>query len=221
MNFDRAYQEYLQFHLDRRSGIRSARLASGQGHAEKMFLKNVWWPMRGHFDDLHPEYEVRDYKEGSRYIDFAFVQPHYRVAIEIDGFGPHWRDISTWQFSESCRRQNQLVIDGWRVVRFSYDDVQDHPRVCQFTLQQLMGGMSDHAKGLASTSVMEREVIRVALRAVRPVTPRKVSEALQIHPDYAQRLLRGLAQRRWLVPASGKVRIRSYTLHPSRRGIVL
>lgn len=134
-----------------------------------MFLENVWWPAFGHFDKLQPEYPVRDFKEGARYIDFAYVHDHYKIAIEIDGLSGHWRDISQEQFSDHCERQNHLVIDGWHVLRFSFTDVQNRPRRCQQTIQQLIGRLSgDASASLAKLSLTDREIVRAALSLTRP-----------------------------------------------------
>ncbi|WP_252183434.1 hypothetical protein [Rossellomorea vietnamensis] len=73
-----------------------------------------------HFRFLHPEYEINDFKDGKRYLDFAYIRPTMQICFEIDGYGPHLQKISRWQFSDSLERQNQLVIDGWTVIRFSY-----------------------------------------------------------------------------------------------------
>ena len=72
-----------------------------------------------------------DFKDGKRYLDFAYIRPGFRICIEIDGYGPHLKNSSRWQFSDSLERQNQLVIDGWTVLRFSYDQVKEKPRRCQ------------------------------------------------------------------------------------------
>ncbi|WP_232490211.1 hypothetical protein [Neobacillus cucumis] len=44
-----------------------------------------------------------------------------------------------WQFSDNLERQNQLVIDGWIVIRFSYDQVKEQLRRCQQIVQQVIG----------------------------------------------------------------------------------
>lgn len=41
-----------------------------------------WRPSFQTFDHLHPEYEVFDYKDGYRYIDFTYILPYVRLAIE-------------------------------------------------------------------------------------------------------------------------------------------
>jgi len=221
MNFDEAYEEFITEHCKRRSGERLRRLREGHGHAEKLFLSTVWWPMFHQFSHLHPEYEIHDYKDGYRYLDYAYIQPHFRIAIEIDGFGPHWRNISSWQFDDHCQRQNHLVIDGWYVIRVTYNQIKEKPRLCQQTIQQLFGRWLVSSTSMNELTIFERETIRLAVRSTKPITPKDISFQLGIGVDYAQRLLRGLVHKQWLQPASGNVRIRSYGLHPSRSDIRL
>jgi very-short-patch-repair endonuclease len=59
------------------------------------------------------------------FIDFAFIRGHVRLAIEIDGYGPHLQKITRSQFSDQWIRQNHLMLDGWKLLRFSFDDVKD------------------------------------------------------------------------------------------------
>jgi very-short-patch-repair endonuclease len=215
MDFIAGYEEFINTHREIRTGARLRRLRSELGHAEQKFLKNVWWPMFHHFENLHPEYEIRDYKEGYRYIDFAYILPYFRVAIEIDGLGSHWRNITKWEFSEHCQRQNSLIIDGWHVLRFTYDDVEEHPRLCQQTLQQLMGRWQNSAS-VGDLSAPEREIVRLVIQSLHPITPKDVCVLLHVCPKHGHKLLHTLVQRRWLQPASGQVRITSYKLHSSK-----
>jgi very-short-patch-repair endonuclease len=141
LTYEEEYEKFVHYHLKQRKGERLRRLKEGHGYAEKLFAERVCWPAFGQFRELHPEYEVFDFKDGHRYLDYAFIRPHLRLAIEIDGYGPHWRNQSRWQFSDQWQRQNHLIIDGWLVLRFTYDDICDKPRLCQQILQQFMGAM--------------------------------------------------------------------------------
>jgi hypothetical protein len=60
VSYDDEYAEFIRYHIKSRSGERRARLERGHRHGESLFLSNVWWPLRGNFDNLHPEYEVLD-----------------------------------------------------------------------------------------------------------------------------------------------------------------
>lgn len=58
------------------------------------------------------------------YIDIAFSR--IKLAIEIDG-RLHEEDEDL--FESDRWRQNELVGDGWRVLRFTWDMLQHHPEV--------------------------------------------------------------------------------------------
>jgi len=42
-----------------------------------------------HFDDLHPEYEVIDWRGHPYFVDFVRIRGQLRFAFEIKGYGPH------------------------------------------------------------------------------------------------------------------------------------
>jgi len=56
------------------------------------------------------------------YIDIAFLR--LKVAIEIDG---RMHEDDEDLFESDRWRQNALVRDGWRVLRFTWDMLNDHP----------------------------------------------------------------------------------------------
>ncbi len=217
IDFATAYKRFVEAHLREADGGRQGRLLEGLGHAEYRFLENVWWPAFGDFTDLYSQYEVRDFRDGKRYVDFAFIRDGHRIALEIDGKGPHWREITKQQFSDHLQRQNHLVIDGWLVLRFAYSDIEERPRVCQQTIQQLLGRLSGQStRVLQRLSLVERELVRLAARTSTPVTPRWAARQLNITPATAARHMRRLMENHWLEPVREGVRIRRYRLHSSR-----
>jgi hypothetical protein len=191
MEFDRRYKAFIRNHVKQRNPHSANRIKEGLDHASELFLRHVWWPAFHNFNELHPEYEVSDFKDGYRYIDFAYIRLHFKVAIEIDGIGTHWNNISQSKFSEHIQRQNHLVIDGWLVIRFTGD--------LTGTLQAL--------------KVVDREIIRLAMGYNRPITARDVATHLQLSRASATRHLKYLAGKGFLTPASGQSRIRSYDMH--------
>jgi hypothetical protein len=213
--FEKEYALFMQEHAEGRSGEALRRLQEGHGHAERSFLELVWWPATGNFDDLHPEYEVHDFKDGTRYLDFAYLRFPMQICIEIDGYGPHSRDASRWQFADQLMRQNHLVIDGWRVIRFSYDDVVEKPRRCQQFIQQFLGVWFAEVPQQVSLSPKEQQIIRIMIRKQSVLTPLEVSEQIGITDRHARTLLQRLVQAKVLLPASGDKRIRSYKLNPN------
>lgn len=214
-DFERAHREFIALHKAKRTGERLRRLEEGHGHAEQLFLKNVWWPAFGNFRQLHPEYEIVDYDGAFRYLDFAYIRGQLRLALEIDGFVPHVRKIDRRQFIRQLRRQNHLVVDGWKVLRFSYDEVVDQPRRCQQVLQQFMGRWSDDGND-GELGYMEKEVLRMAGIATGIVTPKQIREQFGIGKLKAARIIRNLVERGWLEPVSGQQRIRAYRVRATR-----
>lgn len=55
-------------------------------------------------------------------VDFAW--PEARLVVETDGFAFH-ADRNSYRADR--RRTNALVVDGWRVLRFTWEDVVHHP----------------------------------------------------------------------------------------------
>ncbi|MGO4110128.1 hypothetical protein [Paenibacillus sp. YAF4_2] len=118
-------------------------------------MQKVWFPAFSQFDCLHPEYEIVDFRDGKRYLDFAYIRSPLRLAIEIDGYNSHAAGISRWQFSDHLVRQNHLVIDEWNVLCFSYDYVKDKPRMCMaatFRGRRLVRAYQDGAGCFYDTS---------------------------------------------------------------------
>ena len=73
---------------------------------------------------------------GSLYwLDVAF--PELRLCIEVDG-QVHRYDEAT--FEGDRWRQNALVLDGWRVIRFTMRMIEDHPDVVLSTIRAAMEG---------------------------------------------------------------------------------
>jgi very-short-patch-repair endonuclease len=63
-----------------------------------------------------------EYPEGRFRIDLAY--PQDRLAIETDGYGAH---SNRQAFGEDRRKQNYLMRVGWRVLRFTWDDLTLRP----------------------------------------------------------------------------------------------
>lgn len=220
MGFEEEYQIFINTHVQARTGERLRRLKEGHNQAEALFLRQVWWPIFYNFNYLHPEYEVDDFKDGKRYLDFAYIRPGMRICFEIDGYGPHLKNISRWQFSDSLERQNQLVIDGWNVIRFSYDQVKEKPRRCQQIVQQIIGLWLADELDYSSLSLIEKEVLRLAVRKAEVIYPKEIEKYVKRSEKTVKKILAQLVDKKLLIPASGKSRVRSYRVSDQiKRGI--
>ncbi|KAB7668612.1 DNA-binding response regulator [Bacillus sp. B1-b2] len=212
MEFEEEYQAFFNTHLQARTGERLRRLKEGHSQAEMLFLKQVWWPLFHHFKYVHPEYEVDDFKDGKRYLDFAYIRPTIRICFEVDGYGPHLKNVSRWQFSDNLERQNQLVIDGWTVIRFSYDQVKEQPRRCQQIVQQVIGQCLSDELDQISLTFIEKEVLRLAIQKGEVISPKEVERYLKLSDKTVKKVLSQLVDKKMLIPASGIKRVRAYRL---------
>lgn len=211
-----AYEGWMERQSKVSKGERRRKLLSNSNYAEKLFIKNVWWPAFGQFISLHAEYEIRDFKDGWRYLDFAFITAGFKLCIEIDGYGTHWRDLNRAQFADQLMRQNHLVIDGWIVLRFSFDDIIEKPRVCQQLLQQIMGKLGS----MKTTNIVDKltpseiVILRLAASLSNPITPHYVVAQLGIHRTTVFRHIRLLVQKGLLIPSRTDVkRVCSYQIN--------
>lgn len=213
MKFEEEYLRFVEGHKQKRTGESLRRLQEGHFHSERLFLEKVWWPLFHHFKHLHPEYVVDDFKDGKRYLDFAYIRSNIRVCFEIDGYGPHLKNISRWQFADQLERQNQLLMDGWLIIRFSVDQVTERPRHCQQVTQQVIGRLIGEDLDHLSLSYREKEIIRYAIRKGEPITPGDIRQLLNQSKNTIKKLIVDLVKKEVLVPANGKQRIRSYQLN--------
>ena len=214
-----AYDAWLAEHCKQSKGERRRRLEQRIGHAEKLFIIKVWRPLFGHLHNLHPEFEIKDFKDGWRFLDFAYLLAGCKICIEIDGFGPHWRDINRNQFSDQLMRQNHLILDGWLVLRFSYDDIAEKPRACQSIIGQLIGRWATGiGNELPSLEPLEMLLYQIALSKAEPLTPAHAAQQSGLHRSTAARYLRALTEKQVLVTSKrGTRKICSYRVNPAYR----
>jgi very-short-patch-repair endonuclease len=71
---------------------------------------------------------------GTVFVDVAF--PERRAAIEIDGRRYH--DEYSDRFESDRLRQNQIVLLGWRVLRFTWRALRDEPDLVISRIVQLL-----------------------------------------------------------------------------------
>lgn len=219
MNFQAAYETWIQQQSEKGSPERRRKLRSGLGFAEHAFLEHVWWPTVGNFTNLHPEYEVADYSGAPRFLDFAYLRGGLKLAIEIDGYTTHAKNLNRRQVAYQLHRQNMLTLDGWDILRFAFDDIEAHPRRCQQTIQQYMGSRfaatpirGHHDGRWPQVTTVDREIIRLARSLPRPLLPADICRHLGVSRYTAYRHLKRLVTQGVLVPASGSTRIRTYQL---------
>jgi hypothetical protein len=213
--FNKQYQLWMSEQRNKRSGEALRRLNEGHGHTEKLFIEEIWWPIIGSLDFLQAEYEVVNYRDGSYFLDFAYIRPPHRIDWEVDDYSSHAKNLDRRGFNYERDRQNHLMLDRWEIYRFPLDVIKERPRQCQqFVLQvmgMLFGGVRTDDPVL---SLKQREIMRLAIRVQRPFTPTEVCICIGIRGQHARKLLQELVDAELLSAASGTTRIRTYKLGP-------
>jgi len=187
-------------------------LLRGHNYAEKLLLQNVWWPLFGSLDHLHPEYEIFDWNRKTQYLDFAFLPPYGRFGLECDGFQSHVKDMDREKFSYALNRDTFLTGLGWRMIHFSFDDVQNRPEVCRMLLQVVFGPYLMRAPSEQPLAPAEREVLRFAWQKGEALRPKDVVDRFQVNFRTARKWLQALVEKGWFVPIERGGDIRYYEL---------
>lgn len=95
--------------------------------------------------DLQPQATISD---GDFAVRPDLVDVELRVVAEADSFEWHGKRAA---LASDCRRYNMLVINGWIVLRFCYEDVMYHPEdvrrvlIAVVALAQLLSKASPRA----------------------------------------------------------------------------
>jgi very-short-patch-repair endonuclease len=70
---------------------------------------------------VEPQVTVRD---GAFSARADLVDTRLRIVVEADSFAWHGDRAA---LARDCRRYNRMVVGGWMVLRFSYEEVMHHP----------------------------------------------------------------------------------------------
>jgi len=210
--FEQQYEEWLLNHVNNESNPRRRELLDkGLGHGTIEFLRSVWFPAVGNLDYLFPEWEVRDFNNGYRYLDLAYTPGGVKGGIEIQGYGPHARDLDVRRFKDLCRRHCLLALDGWTFLPIAYPSIVEEPKQCQQLVLAFIGKFI--ATDVPSTLTwLEAETLRYARRLLRPFTPMELMAHLKVTGRHARRILHELVEKQLLDIVSGQKRIRTYQI---------
>ena len=199
--FDEAHTAFIRSHLARREGERSGRLERGHAHMELLFAKNVWWPLKGQFDNLHPEYEVLNWRGRSYFADYCYMPKLWKILIEIKGFGEHVTNMDRQKYCNELNRETFLGGMGFRVISFAYGDVAYRPELCVNLLRMYLSQYeSSPGDQRELVHYLDREVLRFAVSLARPVRPVEVAQRFGMNRRTASKHLRRLAEKGWLQP---------------------
>lgn len=195
MSFMTGYKKWLEDHIKRRTGERRDRLKRGHRHAEKLFLKNVWWPLFGHFNGIHPEYEVIDWRGMKFFVDFMWIIGDLRIAFEIKGYGPHVEKTDRTKYRRELNREMYLLGLGIIVVPIAYDELEQNPELIKSLVRNIIANYIGDPDSYTGFNHIEREIMKMALRSERIVRPIEVAHLLGIDRRTAVKYLKQLCKK--------------------------
>jgi len=208
--FDKMYEAWLNGQIaGEKNRRRRELLEKGLGHGTVEFLRNVWFPAIGNFDHLHAEWEVRGFHGGYRYLDLAYLPGGAKGGIEIQGYGPHARDLDVKRFKDLCWRHCLLALDGWLLLPIAYLSIRDEPEKCRQLVLAFVGRFVSFSVP-ACLGSMEAEILRFARRVLRPFSAIEMADHLRITDRHARRLLNGMVESGHLRVVGGNRRYRTY-----------
>ncbi|MNZ96632.1 hypothetical protein D3C78_1158330 [compost metagenome] len=212
MRFEAEHEKWIRRHLSKRQGERRDALRRGHGYGNRMFVEKIWWPLMGHFTGLHPEYEVRDWRGRSYFVDFMWILGGHLFAFEIMDYGSHGTDRTKYRMD--LNRGLFLQSQGCYFMTIALDELKENPLFISNMLQNILapyltatterGGNVVHKFGK-----IERDLMRLAIRQHRVVRPAKAARELELHKETVIKYCRNLVDKGKFraVPAgmSGKI----------------
>jgi len=181
------------------------------------FLEEVWGPVFDfRFEGLEAESPFKDFRGRQRFADFRYDDGNARTAIELDGYTTHAKHVSSEQFDDHIERQNDLLFQGWFLVRFSSGMVIEKPEVCRRQLIQTIGHWHYIRFGELAEEDAElwadrrKRILRIATRQGGVIRPVDVTKLYRVSNQTAASWLRRFSSEGYLEPAGGCQRITSY-----------
>ncbi|MEK4236763.1 hypothetical protein [Paenibacillus sp. FSL H7-0714] len=184
MGFEREHNEWLCNHLKQRKGERLDALKRGHDYGNRLFVERVWWPLAGHFHGLHPEYEVKDWRGRSYFVDILWEIGASRIAFEIMDYGSHGTDRSKYRMD--LNRGLFLQSQDCTVLYISLDELKENPSFILSALRNILFSYLLAEKSAKTTveraySRIERDLMRAAIRHHRVLRPADAARELELH----------------------------------------
>ncbi|MBU5441625.1 hypothetical protein [Paenibacillus sp. MSJ-34] len=215
MSFDVEHEKWIRTHLAKRQGERKDALRRGHGYGNRLFAEKIWWPLIGHFIGLHPEYEVRDSRGRSYFVDFMWILGGHFFAFEIMDYGSHAMDRTKYRMD--LNRGLFLQSQGYCFIAISLDELKENPSFIVAMLRSILAPylavtIEQNGNIPHKFAKIERELMRLAIRRHRVIRPSQAARELELHKQTVIKYCRLLVDKGKFraVPSGGSGRIRQY-----------
>lgn len=108
---------------------------------EQTFVEDIFYPYAGEngLDFLQCQTPFEDSECRTRKLDFTVSTNRYNYVIEIDGYTYHAEGaarVTPEYFDDLIMKQNDLILNGYILIRFSYNQIRTNPALCINTLRR-------------------------------------------------------------------------------------
>lgn len=184
MSFSVEHERWIKEHIASRKGERLDALRRGHGYGNQLFVELVWWPLAGHFLGLHPEYEVKDWRGRSYYVDFMWIVGSTWIAFEIMDYGSHGTDRT--KFRRDLKRTLYLQAQDCLVYSISLDELKQNSSFIVSVLRTILAPYLSAVNGRTGEverpfNKVERSLMLLAIRHDRMVRPTQAAKELEMH----------------------------------------
>lgn len=215
MRFETEHEKWIQGHLAKRKGESKDSLKRGHGYGNRLFAEKVWWVLVGHFSGLHPEYEVKDWRGRSYFVDFMWIVGGHFIIIEIMDYGSHGKDRTKYRLD--LNRSLFLQSQGYHYIEISLDELKENPSFILAMLQTILmpyfSATTDrNGKIHHHFAKTERQLMKLAVRYNRIIRPSLAAKELELHKQTIIKYCRKLVEKGKLraVPSGSNGRIYQY-----------
>ena len=121
--------------------MNSFSVSAGNSGAEEKFIQlfcDVFGPEKGQY--VYLQFPFCDIYGKHRSIDFAIKSNLGKIAFEVDG--RTWHDpskVSSDKYIDDLLKQNSMIYDGWKVYRWTDDQIEKTPERVKSELITFLG----------------------------------------------------------------------------------
>jgi len=192
------HDKWIQKHLAKRQGERKDALRRGHGYGNRLFVEEIWWLLMGHFIGLHPEYEVKDWRGRSYYVDFMWELGGHLFVFEIMDYGSHGKDRTKYRMD--LNRGLFLQSQGFHYIEISLDELKENPTFILVMLRSILApyfAVTTEQTGdiMRRFGKVERQLMRLAIRHNRIIQPSKAARELELHKQTVIKYCRILVEK--------------------------
>lgn len=114
---------------------------SKMNEIEQIFVEDIFYPYAGEngLNYLQAQTPFEDSECRTRKLDFTVSTNRYNYVIEIDGYTYHAEGasrVTPEYFDDLLMKHNDLILNGYILIRFSYNQIRNHPDLCINTLRR-------------------------------------------------------------------------------------